>query len=208
LRDTIVSQIIFHRISGTRLYRTTIEESNVKLLFYVPVGAPEPPAGPLMLETIWDDPLQIIGYLLFPNRLPASGGYAEFEKSLAGKLPPAPPTHTSFAWAKVSTSGAVTSAKPLLVAAELPGPVVADEFFLDLFPPLENLLVVKGTPVAAGTGSDGFIERFVVEYPAQPAAQGSNGIGIAIAMSGEGLGCLRFEGLYNTMTATAGDSAV
>jgi hypothetical protein len=211
----VVSQIIFHRIAGTRLYRTTGEESNVKLLLYIPAGAPEPPEGPLTLEATWSEPLRVVGYYLFPNRLPASDKYAEFEASLVAVLPKDPPTHTSFAWVKVSLESKVTAASPLLVAALLPGPVVAEEFMLGLFPPLDNLIITRGTPIAAGTGGEGFIDRFVAEYPAQqprpgePPAQNPNGIGIGIPMSGDGLGCLRFEGLYNAMGATSAvDSAV
>ena len=197
----VSGQITFEKIAGTNLYQPQSAAADEKLLFLAVLGGGA--AQTITLEATWGSSTPaVIGYYLFLNELPERSGFPAFEDSLKKSLPAAPPVHSSFAWVQMTSPDTTSVVSLLKVTLDHQIHTLTDDFVLDVPSPFSGLVISSSTPISP-TLDEGFISGFVILYPAkppfqgQPASQPPNGFGLNLPLTGEGVGCFRFEGLYN-----------
>jgi hypothetical protein len=210
-----MSQVTFEKIVGaTNLYQPPGAPAGGKLLFLAaPGGGTE---QTLTLEATWDASLTpaAIGYYLFLNQWPDPGSFPAFEASLKARLPPTPPAHSSFAWVQITShdNPSVINTSILMITLDDRMQTLTDDLILDVPLPFSGLVISSKTPISPAFDEE-FINGFVIQYPPQPPFQGQpashppNDVGLSLAMTGEGVGCFRFEGLYDAMPTVTTEPA-
>lgn len=200
-----MSQILFEPVQNTQLFLPKNPAPD-ELLLFLRIGAAGP-AGDLSLDQTWDKPADY-GYYLFLDRMPAD--FTAFEANVKAKLPQEPPQASSFAW--VDTSSNVQIPYLLRIGRDPQfAPWVAEDFAVLGPTGYLGLGIVFTTPIAP-VKAGGFVQGFTLQYPAQPAFEGQpasqapSGAGSSLPMTGSGVGCFRFQGLYSTSPGGDGNS--
>ncbi len=199
-----MSGVTLDRVLPTTLYKPQVSGPGEMMLFLRWSKISPPPS--LDLEEIWSSsgtPASV-GYFVFFNQMPTAAQAVAVDKALRDALPPDPEA-TGFTWVKYDPSKPVTDPQFLQVQFKLAlklttamAPVVSDSVTVPLPPGMQSLGFAADAPVFSSTDADQEIDGFLVTYPPIPNAQRPDGVGIALPMTGAGVGCLRFEGLVNS----------
>jgi hypothetical protein len=199
-----MSGVTLDPVGSTNLYKPQQPGPGEMMLFlrYIKVIPPQP----IELEETWSQsgtPASV-GYFVFFNQMPTPAQTPLVEVALRELLPPDPKA-SGFTWVKYNpTAKAGTNLQLIQVQFTLAlklnqsdAPSVSQDVTVPLPDGMKSLGFAAGAPAFSTVDDANKIDGFVVTYPPLANTQTPNDVGIALPMTGGGVGCLTFSGLIS-----------
>lgn len=207
-----MAAVVLNNKADTSLYAPAAPGPGEQMLFLQWANASP---DPITLDQAWDPRGGRAGWLLFLSTLPPDSALKTVEANCRAALPPGAPTVTGLAWIALAADWSVATANVLSLAAATGADRTVELDFTAPGPSqFPDVPIPAATPVVAVVDGAGALQGANIIYPGlaafdgQPAAQPPYGLGVSLPLTGEGVGCLRFQGLISGPNQGGGLSVV